>query len=818
MKQSRTFVNILFSVAAVTSYYALAAHTSAQVPVIDIQSDLDVVGINEALDVTGTNTWSTKASALTHRFDFAIAAVPPAMMASPLIYVVGGKVFRDTPPIATLEAYDPATNSWTGLADMPTPRALAGAAALSGSMFVVGGAGPSGALTTVGAYHPPMNTGTAETPMNTARSGPAVAVASNGTQTLLFAIGGENSGGVLNSVEAFSPVTHLWKPKAAMPTARKNAVVGVVDGIIYVIGGDDGVTSFGVDVVEAYDPVANSWSTKTPIPKKQPNAAGAVANGLIYVVGGVDSNAVVNTASTLVQVYDPVSNTWSIGPNTPSARSNLRAAVIDGVLYAIGGRYFSVARVGRVFAYQILASGNPSTFDATSLPSGLMVDTSLGLVFGKPVTPSDTTVTTLKAINGQGTGTANTRLTVVDSNTAASPLAPMDSASPAIVSATSVTGRAGVAFIFQVLVEGASDAAILTAGDLPAGVTSNSETGVITGDTTTVEGTSSVELTLQDGSLPAVTQELQLTFTANLKVPVITSPESATLVPGQFFTYKVTTDGSLGGTFSFIGTDGVELGALPPDLTWNGIDTISGTYNPGSVGAHAGGQALSARLSQKQIDTIKIRPPNAVIELDGNAVDTATGASLTAVKPLDLFEVTAVSRLTQTVGTVTTNYDIPLPLQNSPDASGVECRDGKGNFQVVVTFPTAIQNFNKRRVTVEGTLNNPMFQSTISADKKEVTIKLKGALDQQRLTITLSDMTVDGGANTYDVVVPMGLLIGDQDGDGVVDPDDWPTSDLFRQTDADNYRWDFNWSGTVDNTDLQLAKRFTRQGHHLPPM
>src|SRR5262249_41408601 len=194
-----------------------------------------------------------------------------------------------------------------------------------------------------------------------------------------------------------------------------------------------------------------------------------------------------------------------------------------------------------------------------TLPSGLIYDpfAPSGLIFGKPLGPEDSTITTLFATNGQGTGMATTRLTVVDS-LAAGLLLPLASDSPAIVSATSVTGRKGdPSFSFQVLVEGTSGAAVLNTGDLPTGVTFNPDTGVIMGSSATVDGTCPVELTLQDVGVPAVTQMLQLTFTSNGNVPVITSPEFATLVPGQFFTYTVTTDSPLSTTFSFIGTDGV---------------------------------------------------------------------------------------------------------------------------------------------------------------------------------------------------------------------------------------------------------------------
>jgi len=67
------------------------------------------------------------------------------------------------------------------------------------------------------------------------------------------------------------------------------------------------------------------------------------------------------------------------------------------------------------FSYQITASGNPTSFGATSLPAGLAVNTTTGVVSGTLVS-SGQQVFTVSATNVIGTGTEEVTLTVVDNS------------------------------------------------------------------------------------------------------------------------------------------------------------------------------------------------------------------------------------------------------------------------------------------------------------------------------------------------------------------------------------------------------------------
>ena len=280
------------------------------------------LGANKAIVVsTLVSGWTTKASMPTARFALAAGVV------NGVAYAVGG---NNGVASATVEAYDPTTNTWTVKAAMPTARAYLAAGVVNGVLYAVGGTDGSHFLTTVEAYDPATNTWTTKAPMPTARYGLAVGVV-NG---VLYAVGGyDGSSGQfpLATVEAYDPATNTWTTKASMPTARWGLAVGIVSGVLYAVGGYDG-TSF-LTTVEAYDPATNTWTTKAPAPTVRFGLAAGVVNGLLYAVGGFDGTNYLTT----VEGYDPATNTWTTKTSMPTERYLLAVGVVNGIVYAVGG-------------------------------------------------------------------------------------------------------------------------------------------------------------------------------------------------------------------------------------------------------------------------------------------------------------------------------------------------------------------------------------------------------------------------------------------------------------------------------------------------
>ncbi len=278
--------------------------------------------------------WAQKANMPTPRWSQTSAVV------NGKIYVIGGGTSQDEPNerlLFTVEEYDPVTDTWTPKADMPSARGWnsLSSAVVDEKVYVIGGNiydnGHYDAWSsTVDEYNPATDTWTRKADMPTARNYLAT-VAVDGK---IYAIGGTTSySDGFSTVEEYDPATDTWTRKSDMPIRLWGLCANVVQGKIYTLGGRPGLQA--IPRVQEYDPATDTWTQKGDMPIGTSQMDSVVLDDKIIVMGGWLWSA--NLPYTIVQMYDPETDIWTIERNTPFLRACFSADVVNNRIYVIGG-------------------------------------------------------------------------------------------------------------------------------------------------------------------------------------------------------------------------------------------------------------------------------------------------------------------------------------------------------------------------------------------------------------------------------------------------------------------------------------------------
>jgi len=268
------------------------------------------------------DSWNTKTSMSQNRHTLGVAVVDGK------IYAIGG--FACSGYLDTNEQYDPVTDTWTTLTSMPTPRNSFAIAAYQGKIYCIGG------------------------------------ITSNEHGYFWCGVN-----------EVYDVATDSWSTKASLPVNSSYSQTHVVDGKIFVIMGCD---------LYMYDPVIDVWTEKTrmsimpvslvsfvlptmtdkivviaefPItgsPNKSSeqkviiydtktdmwcegtNPPPETVRGFVGVTTGVYAPQRVYVLGVYdTFVYDPTTALWASTTSMLTPRYGFGVAVVDDVLYVIGG-------------------------------------------------------------------------------------------------------------------------------------------------------------------------------------------------------------------------------------------------------------------------------------------------------------------------------------------------------------------------------------------------------------------------------------------------------------------------------------------------
>ncbi len=271
------------------------------------------------------NTWTFKTQVPTLRDYFAVAACQNK------IYVIGGRtgsepVHGDAITCGLNQAYDPTTGTWENKASMPTNRNQIEAAVVEGKIYVMGGrtAGPYSTVNTTEIYDPATDTWTVGAPMIY----PVTSFASAVVDDKIYAIGGQDEFDPrinIDNVQIYDTAAGTWSLGKSAPVTVWQAAAGATTGVaapkrIYVMGGSGGFAA-GLDQNFVYDPQTDSWATAAPLPTARYNPSVAVVDDLLYIMGGghdMTSLAVVERYALIGYNGTAISPELSPLPSAPS--------------------------------------------------------------------------------------------------------------------------------------------------------------------------------------------------------------------------------------------------------------------------------------------------------------------------------------------------------------------------------------------------------------------------------------------------------------------------------------------------------------------
>jgi hypothetical protein len=268
--------------------------------------------------------------------------------------VIGHYVYHfGSEPVNLAQAYNLQTDTWEQSTPCPAGYDNWCGAVANDVLYVVGrfdgsyhndfykftptGEGPTGTWTTMAPFP---------------QSATGVCMAWDG-DNYLYTGGGSSSVGW---AYRYDIAANTWSAIANMPAAERYCGGAFCQGKFYVMGGTVGVGNTNYE----YDPATSTWTTKAPVPVTPYFAEFQITSDQSYVIllgggGGYSPWYGINN----VQLYDPLTNTWSQETPLPGAVGNS------------SGNYLGDAYSGQALsAGGYTGSQTGTTYRGTGMPGG----------------------------------------------------------------------------------------------------------------------------------------------------------------------------------------------------------------------------------------------------------------------------------------------------------------------------------------------------------------------------------------------------------------------------------------------------------------
>ncbi len=302
-----------------------------------------------------SDTWTRKASMHTERSQLGMATLDGKIYAIGGCTAEGfipnsfGNHYKNLNWISKVnEEYDPETNSWLTKTSMPTARYNFEVAACQSKIYCIGGVtdwyvGYYTNYTTKNEVYDPI-TGEWETKASSPQEEIGQA---NVVNNKIYLVGGGTEGTL---TQVYDPSTDTWTSKAPLPEKIRFQVSAVANSKIFVFGymtlSDNEVYSKGF----VYDPIADEWSNCTGIPMEAFKDKNGFFSGYWYSTRAsattgekgplrvyVFFSGYMNSGPIPVMEYNPMNNSWSNVSEQTVNRQNFAVATLNDKVYVVGG-------------------------------------------------------------------------------------------------------------------------------------------------------------------------------------------------------------------------------------------------------------------------------------------------------------------------------------------------------------------------------------------------------------------------------------------------------------------------------------------------
>lgn len=313
-----------------------------------------------------------------------------------LVYAIGGESNTNTYE-DTVEQYDPATDTWTQVASLNTPRRFLAAAVVDNpdpvGLNIVAAGGESQVETISTAtevYLPGSDTWQSKTDLPFGRKHHAAHGGYEAGNSHAFFFSGKTFETLIAPTNAY--LDDNWTVSPDIPTPRKFLAAAQLGDYVYTIGGESSENTY-TDVVDVYDLVNSEWknpAASLSIPRRY-HAVASDGNKL-YAIGGESANS---SYLNSVEAYIPSKDWWMPHPPIETARSRFGATGAGGDVYVISGEtsgdnFLTSVEQMPEFPPAVFTPGQ-DTLIAFDADNGLLRNTATELVIhpGQAISASD---------------------------------------------------------------------------------------------------------------------------------------------------------------------------------------------------------------------------------------------------------------------------------------------------------------------------------------------------------------------------------------------------------------------------------------------